>query len=169
MKKIVTLFFAIALFGITFTSCKNDAKEIEKTTFLYFNAFRNADFEKAKLFATKETDNFLTFLSQLLASQNENVKELAVQDAKAVKTSIVEIEIDNDTAFVYYIDKRTDEKKSIDEDLVKTLELRKENGRWLVHQAKEGPARVEGGDDEEPITETDIAETQHLDSLPSVK
>lgn len=151
MKKSLKV-IALSLFGIIlFGACgNNDKKNITQTATNYLNELhKNLDPAKAKAYATPESASFLDMIEQL-QGMGGNIEE-ARKESQNIVIELGEVSIEGETAKVPF--KMTDnEGEEPKEDV---LQLKKIDGKWFVHQAKESPMPTDENAEEvlEEVTE----------------
>lgn len=136
MKKSFKL-IALSLFGIIlFGACGNkEEKSINQVATNYLNAmFKDLDPVKAKTFATPESASFLDMIQQI-QEMGGNMED-ARKKSKDVTIKIGKAEIKDDMAMLPY----TLTSPESEEPTEEVLQLKKIDGKWLVHQTKETSA-----------------------------
>ncbi|MDP2172686.1 MAG: DUF4878 domain-containing protein [Candidatus Cloacimonadaceae bacterium] len=119
-KTIIALLVLIVL--IALVACGNKADKVARK---FFDAMDKKDFTAAKQYASKQSQELLTFAEQFMKNLNEDQKG----DMDDMKYNIVETKIEGETAIVTYEQwKKSDpgNKQS------KTLNMVKEDGEWKV-------------------------------------
>ena len=123
MKKLA---LAIVALTLIFTSCSSESK-VKDTVEKYHESVLKADFESAKKYSTKESEEIFDYFIEIL--KDEEMKKLYLEEMKELKFKIKEIKIgaDKKTAEAIYeietIDGKTEEQ---------TYKLIKEGSNWLV-------------------------------------
>ncbi|MBM3170812.1 MAG: DUF4878 domain-containing protein [Bacteroidetes bacterium] len=133
-----TLFFSfvLGLSTLFFTSCSFFADKPSKNAEKFLTHFYAFEFEEAKQYGTKSTGELLDALKGFVAMLSE-------EDKKKKSFKILGETMDGETAVVTY---QEDGSKEIE-----TLNLVKEDGKWLVNMSKEDlnkEEEMEGGMDE---------------------
>ena len=146
MKKSLKV-IALSLFGIILLGAcgNNDQKSIAKTANSYLTVlYKNLEPSKAKEFATPESASFLEMIEQIQGMSGDI--ENARKESQGISFQLGEITIDGETAKVPFTMSKEGEESQED-----VLQLRKVDGKWLVHQAKESP--MPSGDDMDILEE----------------
>ena len=125
MKKYVILSLLAVALTAFISSCGGVANDPESVAKAYLDAVAEMDFDKAKTFCTEETAAMLDMMKGLMGEMDDEKKE----EMKNAKREIIKSEEDGDKAVVTY---ETD-------DGEQTIELKKVDGDWKVHQEKEEP------------------------------
>ncbi|MEX1189328.1 MAG: hypothetical protein WED33_08720 [Bacteroidia bacterium] len=133
MKNILKV-AAIAMIAVFIVACSGGAGP-EGAAKGYLDALKAKDFEKAKEFSTEDSKGMLDFMKQLSAMGGEKEGEEA---AEGGNYSDLKCTVEADTAAVCTY--KTDEKEE-------TLKLKKMGDKWLVHQPKETPEGMMGGEE----------------------
>ncbi|MDL2315354.1 DUF4878 domain-containing protein [Bacteroidales bacterium OttesenSCG-928-C19] len=152
MKKSLKV-IALSLFGIIlFGACgNNDKKNITQTATNYLNELhKNLDPAKAKAYATPESASFLDMIEQL-QGMGGNIEE-ARKESQNIVIELGEVSIEGETAKVPFTITENGESK---EDV---LQLKKIDGKWLVHQAKESPMPTDENAEEVLEEATEVVE-----------
>lgn len=150
MKKTFKILSLAVVSFVMMTACNSDKKQIESVAVDYLRAMNiDCDFNKAKDFATPETQELLTLLNQLMPSDSDSssVIDAAFKEKFANSTiNIIAIEMENDSiANVEYQITVKDKDGNIDtetlseEDGHGMLLVKKVDSKWLAHQPKESP------------------------------
>ena len=145
LKVIMLSLFGVILLG----ACgNNDKKSITQTATNYLNELhKNLNPAKAKAYATAESASFLDMIEQI-QGMSGNIED-ARKEAQDAVIELGEIVIDGETAKVPFT-MMTKDGGEPNED---TLELKKVDGKWLVHQAKE--SMMPSGEDMEMMEDGD--------------
>ena len=149
MKKSLKV-IALSLLGVILLgACGNsDEKKISQTANSYLKVFYlDLEPSKAKEFATTESASFLDMIEQI-QGMSGNIEE-ARKEIQGNTIQLGEISIDGETARVAFTITQNGEESQED-----ALNMRKVDGKWLVHQAKESPMPT----DEEPVLEEEVDE-----------
>ncbi|MCB0820676.1 MAG: DUF4878 domain-containing protein [Bacteroidetes bacterium] len=120
---------AIALVAVFVVACAG-SEGPEPTAKAYLDAISAKDFDKAKEYSTEESKAMLDMLKQFASMGGEQEK------SEAESYSDLKCTVSGDTTAVCTY-KAADKEES--------LNLKKADGKWLVHQPKENPMG-EGGD-----------------------
>lgn len=121
MKKI---FIAILVLSILFalSACGNKAEKVAQN---FFKALEKQDFTTAKQYASKQSQELLTFAEGFVKSMSEAQKE----EMQSMKYKILETKVDGETAIITYEQwENTDPGKKE----TKTMNMIKEDGEWKV-------------------------------------
>ncbi len=123
MKKLILSLAVVATaFMVSCGGGSSDPKAVAKS---FLEAQQKADYTTAKKFCTEETKGFLDMLSSLGASVPDSIKK---QEASA-KLTLQDAKIDGEKATVgYTLSTKPD---------AQTLNLVKQDGKWLVAQSKD--------------------------------
>ena len=168
MKKTFKILSLAVLSFVMMTACNSDRKQIETVAVDYLRAINiDCDFNKAKQFATPETQELLTLLDQLFSPGDSSaVIDAAFKEKFANSTiEIVAIEMESDSiADVEYKIIVKDKDGNIDtealgeENSQGALLVKKVDSQWLAHQPKEAPENeIMEEDEEEIIDEEPVA------------
>ena len=156
MKKAFKILSLAVVSFVMMTACNSDKKQIQTVAVDYLRAINiDCDFNKAKEFATPETQELLTLLNQLFSpSDSSAMIDLAFKEKFANSTiDIIAIEMENDsTANVEYKiivkdkDGNIDTETLSEEDGHGILLVKKVDDQWLAHQPKETPGEESDND-----------------------
>lgn len=129
MKRI--LIIVAIVIAIMLAGC---GKKPEATAKAFLQAIEKRDFEAAKQFTTKDSQELLNLAKSFMDSMSEEQKE----DMKDYKFKIVESKMDGETAIVTY-----QEIDAKDPRINKTKEMRlvKEDGNWKVKLDKNSASK----------------------------
>jgi hypothetical protein len=118
------LFFTLflGLNALLFSSCSFFAEKPSKNAEKFLTHFYALEFDEAKQFGTKSTGELLDVLKSFMAMLSE-------EDKKKKTFAILEETIDGDTAVVTFQEDGSKEPE--------TLNMVKEDGKWLVNMSKE--------------------------------
>jgi hypothetical protein len=146
MKKIFSILMGVALIA-SLSSCGGSDEKAVAEKFL--NHLNKMEYDEAKALGTKETGEFLDMMKQLSAMGGEAAKEAA---AKKEPVKIKDSKVEGDKAVVTYCcdDKGADA----------TVNMVKQDGKWLVEMKKEQPSMNEDEVTEEPAAEGDSTEAK---------
>ncbi|MDD2346191.1 MAG: DUF4878 domain-containing protein [Bacteroidales bacterium] len=144
MKKVLSLVFVFVAV-VSFNSCKK-SNTPDATAEAYLTNIAKMDFEKAKEFVTEDSKATIDFLAQMAGMAGEDAKKEAASAKVEIKDMKCEITEDKAVCNCMVV---TGEKEEAE-----TLNLVKENDKWLVVQTKENPE--EGMDMEEEMEEQPV-------------
>ena len=149
MKKTFKILSLAVVSFVMMTACNSDKKQIESVAVDYLRAINiDCDFNKAKEFATPETQELLSLLNQLFSpTDSSSVIDAAFKEKFANSNiDIIAIDMENDsTANVEYKISVLDKDGNIDTETLKEedghriLLVKKVDSKWLAHQPKESP------------------------------
>ncbi|WP_343308096.1 hypothetical protein AAHN97_13180 [Chitinophaga niabensis] len=111
--------FLMCVLGVLFTSCKK-RPEPQEVAMEFMHAFQESNFERAKEFATKESQQVILLYSIFDGKRNENERE----KIKNAQLKIVDHKEDGDKATVTILNSSANQQE--------TLQLVKENGQWKI-------------------------------------
>jgi hypothetical protein len=135
--------------ALVFTACSGGSKNSPgKVAENFLMAVQDMDFEKAKLYATKESASMLDMLAGFAGMGDEEKPEPA-------PITITNEEIDGDKATVTYTSKNEDGEETED-----TIDLVKEEGEWKVKFDK---SSLGGGDTDMDMEWEDVEEDMEED------
>ncbi len=118
MRSSLRLFLLLVAVSVMLTSCsKNTPKEVAN---IWLTGFNHMEFEQSIKVSTNETKNLLESLQQL----TEGVSDSGKMEIKKIKVNIKDAKEDGDKAVVTYT--------SSDNPAEQTLNLVKQDGKWLV-------------------------------------
>lgn len=141
MKKVLSLVLVFVAV-VSFNSCKK-SNTPEAVAEAYLTHIAKMEFDKAKELVTEESKETIDFLAQMSGMAGDEAKKAAEQK---VEIKDMKCEVKDDKAVCNCKEKKGDKEEA------KTLNLVKQNDKWLVEQKKEQPA-------EEPVTEEPTTET----------
>ena len=125
MKRTI-VYLTLAISCVFLMACNEDKNIIMKSAYGYLNAMGNYQIDKAKHFATEETQlATLKYISEVI---------LPVADTNYIKSNtpanieIIKVEFKNDTVAMVSYNKHTPIKRQEG-----TLEMRKRDDQWLAH------------------------------------
>lgn len=130
MKKIAIILLCLA--AIALSSCSNDTKRIEKAAYKYSYALGNYEFDDAFDYATEETQETLLTLYRDVIMPNTDMAY--VNSNRPADITIGKIVIVDDTTATVSFHKTTPIK-----EMDGSVELRKRDNKWLVHNPIEIP------------------------------
>ena len=149
MKKTFKILSLAVVSFMMMTACNSDKKQIESVAVDYLRAINiDCDFNKAKQFATPETQELLTLLEQLFSPEDATaIIDSAFREKFANSTiDILAIEIEDDSiATVEYKIVVKDKDGNIDTEALSeenshgAILVKKVDSKWLAHQPKETP------------------------------
>lgn len=128
MKRIVLLLAVTCL-----AACSNDTKDIKQVAYDYCMATANYRIDEAEQYCTKETSSTTLVMARYLISL---VDTAFIASNTPAEISIEKVERLNDTAAVVTYHNTTPIKSYSN-----TVDLRKRDGRWLVHLPLEAPEK----------------------------
>nr|WP_256379074.1 DUF4878 domain-containing protein [Chitinophaga sp. SYP-B3965] len=105
--------------GVLFTSCKK-RPEPQEVALEFMHAIQESNFERAKEFATKESQQVILLYSIFDGKRNENERE----KIKNAQLKIVDHKEDGDKATVTILNSSASQQE--------TLQLIKESGQWKI-------------------------------------
>lgn len=123
MKKILLSLTAVFAMALTLVSCSSNSPKAAAEKWL--NSFYHLDYEAAKSVSTEATKQQLDMMGQLMGMMPDSAKE----QAKKIKIEIKDVKEEGDKATVTYT--MTDEKGTAAPG-TQTLNMQKENGKWLA-------------------------------------
>ncbi len=142
MKKVLSLVLVFVAV-VSFNSCKK-SNTPEAVAEAYLTHIAKMEFDKAKELVTEESKGTIDFLAQMSGMAGDEAKKAAEQK---VEIKDMKCEVKDDKAVCNC------KVKTGDKEEAETLNLVKQNDKWLVEQKKEQPAE-EPAVTEEPTTET---------------
>ena len=172
MKKTFKILSLAVITFVMMTACNSDRKQIETVAVDYLRAINiDCDFNKAKQFATPETQELLTLLDQLFSPGDSSAVIDAAFKEKFANSTIeivaIEMESDSSAAVEYKIivkdkDGNIDTETLSEENSRGALLVKKVDSKWLAHQPKEAPENefIEEEDGEEFIEGESIEEEE---------
>ncbi len=125
MKYLSICFGLLLIFSVILSGCKNQESTPQKVTLHFLTAIQQADYKEAKKYATKDSKDMLDALS----SFQDMLSEQSLERFQKGKIAILDTKMRDSTAIVYY--------NSDKDSTRKTLNLKKENGKWKVSFTKE--------------------------------
>ena len=135
MKKTLRLFLMPVVLCVMLTSCgKNNPKDVADT---WLNSFNHMEFEQAIKVSTNETKNLLESLQEL----TKGISDSGRAEVKKIKVTIKDVKEAGDNALVTYT--------SSDNAHEQTLNLVKQNDKWLVQFTKTDLVGTVAKDEEE--------------------
>lgn len=123
MKKILLSLTAVFVMALTMVSCSSNSPKAAAEKWL--NSFYHLDYEAAKSVSTEATKQQLDMMGQLMGMMPDSAKE----QAKKIKIEVKDVKEEGDKATVTYT--MTDEKGTAAPG-TQTLNMQKENGKWLA-------------------------------------
>lgn len=153
MKKVLSLVIVFAAV-VSFNSCKK-ANTPDAAAEAYLTNIAKMDFEKAKEFVTEDSKATINFLAQMAGMAGEEAKKEAANAKVEIKDMKCEVTEDKAVCSCMVVNGEKEE--------AETLNLVKENDKWLVVQTKENPEMdmdedLEEGEEGEVVAEEVIAE-----------
>ena len=133
MHHIYSLLSCLVLFW-ALSSCGSATKRSpEETTKAFLSHFKEKDFEAAKKYASRDTDQTLDAIGQLAG--------IAQELGQSTGANLITKDMDLNTDLTYQCteegDKATCECCPNGTEICVPIQLIRENGQWVVHQAKE--------------------------------
>jgi PBP1b-binding outer membrane lipoprotein LpoB len=120
MKKILVI--ALIVIGVLLAGC---AKKPDATAKAFLKAIENHDFEAAKQYTTKDSQELLTLAKSFMDGMSEEQKE----EMKDYTFKIVDTKIEGETAIVTYEEIDSKDPRI---NTSKEMKLVKEDGNWKV-------------------------------------
>lgn len=111
--------FLMCVSGVFFTGCKK-RPEPQEVALEFMHAIQESNFERAKEFATKESQQVILLYSIFDGKRNENERE----KIKNAQLKIVDHKEDGDKATVTILNSSASQQE--------TLQLIKESGQWKI-------------------------------------
>lgn len=111
--------FLMCALGVLFTACKK-RPEPQEVALEFMHAIQESNFERAKEFATKESQQVILLYSIFDGKRNENERE----KIKNAQLKIVDHKEDGDKATVTILNSSASQQE--------TLQLIKESGQWKI-------------------------------------
>ena len=144
MKRIFTSLIAVAALAVMMVSCNtNSPKGVAEK---WLTSFYHMDYEAAKQVSTEQTKSMLDMMQSFSAMMADSAKT----EAKKIKVTVKDVKEEGDKATVTY----TTSVAPTDQ----TLNMVKENGKWLVQFSKQDMGGGEG-DGEMPAEEPAMTDT----------
>lgn len=123
MKKILLSLTAVFVMALTLVSCSSNSPKAAAEKWL--TSFYHLDYETAKTVSTEATKQQLEMMSNLMGMIPDSSKE----QAKKIKIEIKDVKEEGDKATITYT--MTDD-KGAPAPGTQTLNMQKENGKWLA-------------------------------------
>ena len=123
MKRIFTSLIAVAALAVILVSCNtNSPKGVAEK---WLTSFYHMDYEAAKEVSTEQTKSMLDMMQSFSAMMADSAKA----EAKKIKVDVKDVKEEGDKATVTYTTSSTPTDQ--------TLNMVKENGKWLVQFSKQ--------------------------------
>lgn len=126
MKRILLPLVAVVALSVSLISCSSNSPKASAEKFL--NGLMHYDFEAAKSVADSNTRNMLDMIASFSSAMPDSVKA----KSKDIKVDIKDVKEEGDKATVTFVTSKMKEEQ--------TLNLVKENGKWLVKMSKNDSA-----------------------------
>lgn len=150
MRRIIAPLFTILLSAVFLVGCdSNSPKGIANK---WLNSFYHMEYKEAKKYSTEDTQKML----DMLESFGTMVADSQKQNAQKIKIEVKDVIEEGDNATVKY--------KISEDNMEKSIHLKKVNGKWLVDYSKQDKMdeEMENGEMTEP--EAENAEEPATDS-----
>ena len=124
MKKLLLslIAFSFLSFGVMSCGSKSNPKDVAQN---FLSSLTKMDYEGAKKYGTPDTGKMLDMLASFSSMMEDSIKN----KAKDVKVAIKDVKEEGDKATVTYT--------NTDKEGDQTLNLVKQDGKWLVNMSKE--------------------------------
>ena len=132
------------------TSCASDESKAEEVTLKFLNSINEGDFKSAIEISDKKTGAMLTMVEGMV-SGSEEAKAKIQKDKKDLKLKVIKTVVADTSAQVTYVDENSTEKKE------QTMDLVKQDGKWLVSVDKE-KSKKEGSSNSNSTSEAEVPE-----------